>query len=77
MNQTKIIQNEERFQVMTNSFAAGPSKEGYYLYYSADNVNFTKWEERVPAGENLVVNGASQGMWYYFKGNKTRIKLTF
>ena len=77
MNQTKIIEGEEHFQVMANSFAAGPSKEGYYLYYSSDDINFTKWEEHVPAGENLVVNGASQGMFFYFKGNKTRIKLTF
>ena len=77
MNQTKIINGEEHFQIMANSFAAGPSKEGYYLYYSSDDINFTKWEERVPAGENLVVNGLSQGLWFFLKGNKTRIKLTF
>ena len=77
MNQTKIVNGEERFQIMTNSFAAAPSKEGYTLMYSADDLNYTAWPEHVPSGENLVVNGASQGMWYYFKGNKTRIKLTF
>ena len=77
MNQTKIVNGEERFQIMANSFAAGPSKEGYTLMYSADDLNYTSWPERVPAGENLVLNGASQGMFFYLKGNKTRIKLTF
>lgn len=77
MNQTKIVNGEERFQIMANNFAAGPSKEGYTLMYSADNLNYTAWPEHVPAGENLVVNGLSQGLWFFLKGNKTRIKLTF
>lgn len=77
MNQSLIIQGEEHFQIMTKNWSAGPSKEGYDLMYSADGVNFTKWPDSVPAGENLVVNLAAEGMWYYFKGNNTRIKLTF
>ena len=77
MNQTKIINGEEHFQIMVENWSAGPSKEGYTLMYSADNINFTEWPDKVPAGENLVVNLAAQGMWYYLKGNKTRIKLTF
>ena len=77
MNQTKIIQGEEHFQIMVENWSAGPSKEGYTLMYSADNLNFTAWPDKVPAGENLVVNLAAQGMWYYLKGKKTRIKLTF
>ena len=77
MNQSFIINGEERFQVMTENWGAGPSKESYYLYYSVDSINFTKWPDLIPAGENLVVNLAAQGMWYYLKGNNTRIKITF
>lgn len=77
MNQNIIINNEEHFQIMAENWTAGPSKQDYYLMYSADGVNFTKWPDIVPAGENLVVNLAAQGMWYYLKGNNTRIKLTF
>lgn len=77
MNQTKIIEGEERFQIMANNFAAGPSREGYTLMYSADNLNYTAWPEHVPAEENLVVNGLSQGLWFFLKGNNTKIKLTF
>ena len=72
-----IIRGDERFQVLKGNWSAGPSKEGYDFYYSADGVNFTKWPDSVPAGENLVVNLASEGMYYYFSGNKTNIKIQF
>jgi len=73
----KIISGEERFQVLANEFTLGPSRENMILMYSADGVNYTAWEEVVPAGENLVVNMAVNGMWYYMKGNNTRLTLKY
>lgn len=73
----KIISGEERFQVLANEFTLGPSNENTFLMYSADGVNYTRWKDAVPAGENLVVNMAVNGMWYYMKGNKTRLTLKY
>lgn len=77
MNQSKIIEGEERFQILVRNWSAGPSRESYYLMYSADGLNYTRWPDIIPAGETLVVNLAAEGMWYYFEGNNTRIKITF
>lgn len=67
----KTIVGEEKFQVLANSFSIGPAREETYLMYSADGRNYTKWEDKIPANENLVVNGISNGMWFYMKNNKT------
>lgn len=71
----KIIKGEEKFQVLATEFVLGPSNQEYYLYYSADGINYTKWEDKVPAKETLIVNQAVCGMWYYCKYNQTKLLL--
>lgn len=74
---TKTITGEEIFQILTPSFSASPSNEGYTLSYSADGANFTDYDKAVPANENLLVNGVPSGVYFKLKGNASEITIRF
>lgn len=63
------ISGEQHFQVGAPLFAIGPSTSGYTLYYSADGVNFTPWDEGTLADTTQVVANAAAGMFFYLYGN--------
>lgn len=63
------ISGEQVFPVNTKQFAISPSTEGYTLYYSADGVGWTAYEDAVPAGEVCIVNFGVPGMSYKLVGN--------
>ena len=75
---TKQIVGSEPFQIeSSHSFAVSPSSQGYTFMYSTDGVNYTAWEEDVPADENLVVNGIAVGMFFYLNGNEDTLTITY
>lgn len=71
------VKDNEVFGIPTESFAVSPSSTGYTLNYSADGQNFTAWEEDVPAGEVLVVNGFAHGMGFKLEGNVGEVFVQF
>lgn len=73
----KVIQGEERFQIDATEFSASPSREETVLMYSSDGINYTAWGKKVPARETTVVNNFTNGMFFYFKGNKTNLEINW
>lgn len=68
---------DKPFQVSAKGFALSPSSTGYDLYYSADGINYTKWEETIPANETLIVTGTVNGVFYKCVGNSDELTLTY
>lgn len=63
------VQGEKSFKVLTDQMLIGPSESGYTLAYSADNENFTEYDEATPANENCIVNGAVRYSYWKLVGN--------
>ena len=73
----KIIQGEQPFQVDAHSFSVSPSNEGYVLEYSADGETYTAYEEEVPAGETLIVNGVAFNQFIRLSGNDSEVTIIY
>lgn len=71
------IQGERPFQVLAHSFSVSPSSEGYTLQYSADGINWTDYEEAVPADENLIVNDCAFGQYIKLSGNNSEVTVIY
>lgn len=63
------IHGETPFKCLKDTFAIAGTSNGYTLNYSVDKVNWTAWEEETPAGETLIVNGATPLMYFKLDGN--------
>ena len=71
------IQGENAFQVLSHSFSVSPSNEGYTLQYSADGINWTDYDEPVPANETLVVNDCAFGQYIKLSGNNSEVTVIY
>ena len=56
------------FQVLSHSFSVSPSQSDYTLQYSADGIDWTDYEESVPADETLIVNDCAFGQYIKLDG---------
>ena len=56
------------FQVNSHSFSVSPSSQPFYLQYSADGINWTDFEDEIPADETLIVNGCAFGQFIKLDG---------
>lgn len=74
---SRMVKGDKPFQILSDAFALSPSSTGYVLEYSADGKNYTAWDERVPANENLVVNGVANGMYFRCNGNSDELVLQY
>ena len=73
----KIVSGETAFQVDAHSFSVSPSNEGYTLQYSADGINFTSFDEPVPASETLIVNGVAFNQYIRLLGNASEVTIIY
>ena len=64
------IERNPSFQVLSHSFSVSPSALEYTLQYSADGINWTDYEETIPADENLIVNDCAYGQYIKLDGYK-------
>ena len=71
------VSGENAFQVLSHSFSVSPSNEGYVLQYSADGINWTDYEEEVPADETLIVNGCAFGQYIKLSGNASDVQVIY
>lgn len=71
------INGKAAFQVLSHSFSVSPSSEGYTLQYSADGINWTDYEEEVPADETLIVNGIAFGQFIRLDGNESEVTIIY
>lgn len=73
------ITGEQQFSVLKNTFAIGPSESGYTLAYSATGnpSEFTMWDKSTEAGENVVVNGAAEEMYFKLVGNTGEVIIKY
>ena len=71
------VSGENAFQVLSHSFSVSPSNEGYVLQYSADGINWTDYEEEVPADETLIVNGCAGGPYIKLSGNASDVQVIY
>lgn len=71
------IQGEAPFQVRAHSFSVSPSNEAYHIAYSADGINYTQYEEEVPAGETLIVNFVSYEEYIKLVGNNSKVTIIY
>lgn len=62
------IESNPSFQVLSHSFSVSPSSQEYTLKYSADGINWTDYEEAIPADENLIVNDCAYGQYIKLDG---------
>lgn len=62
------IKNDASFQVLSHSFSVSPSSEAYVLQYSADGIDWTDYEEEIPADEVLIVNDCAFGQYIKLDG---------
>lgn len=62
------IESNPSFQVLSHSFSVSPSSQEYTLQYSADGINWTDYEETIPADENLVVVDTAYGQYIRLDG---------
>lgn len=70
------VTGEAHFSVLAHSFSVY-SASAYTLYYSADGIHFTAWDEETPAGETLIVNGVAKGMYFYLGSNSGEAVITY
>lgn len=56
------------FQVLSHSFSVSPSSAAYTLQYSADGIDWTDFEDEIPADETLIVNGCAFGQFIRLDG---------
>ena len=74
----KQIVGEQPFQIINNGFSVSPSSEDYILQYSSNGIDYTDWNEEVPAGETLVVTGLPLlPMYFRLKNNNSTVKLNY
>lgn len=62
------IESNPSFQVLSHSFSVSPSSQEYTLQYSADGIDWTDYEETIPADENLIVNDCAYGQYIRLDG---------
>lgn len=62
------IESNPSFQVLSHSFSVSPSSREYTLQYSADGIDWTDYEETIPADENLIVNDCAYGQYIKLDG---------
>ena len=72
-----IVSGETPFKALKETFAVGPTTNGYTLQYGVDKNNLTDYTEATPAGEDLIVNGATPYMWFSLKGNTGNVEIIF
>lgn len=63
------VNKEDVFSSRGATMAIAATSAGYTLNYSVDGVNWSAYEEAVPANENLVVTDMVQGMYFKLVGN--------
>ena len=70
---TKTIVGEAPFQTINGNFSVSPSNEGYTLQYSTDGINYSSYEDTVPANEVLIVTGVPliPIFWRLYGNNST------
>lgn len=71
------INGEDAFQVLSHSFSVSPSNEGYTLQYSANGIDWTDYDEPVPAGETLICNGTAFGQYIKLDGNQSEVTIIY
>lgn len=71
------ISGEQQFSVPTTSFGISPSAEGYTLAYSVNGVDFTEYQTPTDAGENVICNFASKGLYYKLVGNASDVTVSY
>lgn len=76
MNQ-KIINGEQKFQILAHSMVIGQTTSGYTLMYSAGDDKFTAWSEATPANETCIVNNFAKGTSFYLSGNTDNVIITY
>lgn len=69
------INGEEAFQTINGAFSVSKSNEEYRLAYSSNGINYTIWDEPVPAGEELLVTCPPFAVWYKLIGNKSIVEV--
>lgn len=69
------ISGETPFKVLKETFCVGKSANGYTLCYGVDKTDLTEYTEATPAGEDLIVNGATPYMWFALKGNEGEVDI--
>lgn len=70
-----IVSGETPFKALKETFAVGPTTNGYTLQYGVDKNNLTDYTEATPAGEDLIVNGVTPYMWFALKGNEGEVTI--
>ena len=74
----KKITGEEIYQTINGNFSLSPSTETCTLQYSADAINWTDWDEEIPANETLIVTGLPlTHIFFRLKGNNSTLTLNF
>lgn len=71
------ISGETPFQVLSHSLSISPSNEGYSFQFSANGVDYTSYDEAVPANENLIVNGVAFGQYVRLSGNASKVTVIY
>lgn len=62
------ISGNKPFKTTTKSFTVGKTTGGYTLAYGVDKEDLTAYTEPTPAGEDLIVNGATPLTWFMLSG---------
>lgn len=68
INMKQKIESNPSFQVLSHSFSVSPSSQEYTLQYSANGIDWTDYEEAIPADENLVVVDTAYGQYIRLDG---------
>ena len=64
----KKLEADASFQVLSHAFSVSPSQNAYTLQYSADGIDWTDYDEEIPADETLVVNDCAYGQFIKLDG---------
>lgn len=83
MKGKRTINDDEIFECPAPSFCIGASPTGYTLNYSTnydpvtEDGDWDAWDEDTPAGEQCIVVGAQEPMYFKLVGNAGELPLTF
>lgn len=71
-----LINGEDVFQILSDSFSVSPSAEGYVLQISADGTNFSDLFT-VAANTTRMVTGVANGSYYKLYGNNSEVTVNW
>lgn len=71
------VNGDDAFQVLSHSFSVGKTSNSYTLQYSANGIDWSSYDEEIPADETLIVNNCAFEQYIRLSGNTDTVDIIY